>query len=92
MGTTLIYGTLSLLALLAVAFVFAKYYAKSKVNEALLREELNDLDDKDGSIEQIPLESIDSRKGKRKARRFNRKSDRIQDKLNRKRRWIKKNS
>ena len=92
MGTTLIYGALLLVALLIVGFLFARYYAESKVKEAILREELNDVDDKDGSIEQIPLEAIDSRKGKRKARRFNKRVEKAQDKLNRKRRWIKENT
>ena len=92
MGATLIYGALSLVALLAVGYFFARYYADSKVKEAVLREELNDIDDKDGSIEQIPLEAIESRKGKRKARRFNKRVDRAQDKLNRKRSWIKRNT
>lgn len=91
MINTIIYGLLMLIALLIVASMFARYYAKSKVEEALLREELNDVDDKDGSIEQIPLKAMDSKKGKRKARRFNRRAERTQDKLNRQRSWIKKN-
>ena len=92
MGSTLIYGMLMLIALLVMASMFASYYAKSKVKEALLREELNDVDDKDGSIEQIPLKAIDSKKGKRKARRFNKRAGKAQDKLNRKRSWIKRNT
>ena len=92
MINTIIYGLLTLIALLIVASMFARYYAESKVKEAMLREELNDVDNKDGSIEQIPLEAIDSRKGKRKARRFNKRAAKAQDKLNRKRRWIKENT
>ena len=65
---------------------------KCKLKNDSLMDYIEEVDDNDGSIQDIDPKTTRSKQSKRKAKRFNRKKDRIQDRLNRKRRWIRKNT